>query len=99
MIPLRVHPEAQDEINAISDYYDSLQAGLGNAFLHEVADGFSQIQTLPYAWAILRDDIRRHQLHRFPYGVVYHVDADEVLVIAVMHLRRQPNYWLDRVGD
>jgi toxin ParE1/3/4 len=99
MIPLRVHPEAQDEINAITDYYDGLPTGLGNAFLGELADGFDQIQTLPYAWAIWRDDIRRHQLSRFPYSIVYHADADEILVIAVMHQRRQPDYWMGRTGD
>lgn len=97
MLQIVVHSAAEAEIKAASTYYESLQAGLGDSFLREVAQGFNQIQNLPLGWAILFDDIRRYLLHRFPYGIVYRVEADRIFVLAVMHLRRKPNYW--RVRD
>jgi len=42
------------------------------------------------------DDIRRALVHRFPYGVLYVLERDRLLIIAVMHLHRQPGYWQNR---
>jgi hypothetical protein len=36
---------------------------------------------------------------RFPYGIIYRVDGQEVFIAAVMHLKRHPDYWIDRVND
>ena len=96
MLPVIVHPAADAEIKAASTYYEALQPGLGTAFLREVARGFSQIQNRSTAWAVLFGDFRRFLLRRFPYGIVYRVEADCIFVLAVMHLRRQPQYWLAR---
>jgi plasmid stabilization system protein ParE len=92
-----IHPEADAEIKAASSNYEALQVGLGHAFLDEVADAFDQIQQHPLAWAILTDHLRRRLLHRFPYGVVYQIEADQIFVVAVMHLHRQPDYWRSRL--
>jgi plasmid stabilization system protein ParE len=40
---------------------------------------------------------RRYLVHRFPYGVVYRVSRQIIQIIAVMHLRRHPDYWRGRV--
>ena len=34
---------------------------------------------------------------RFPYGVMYGIDEDTIIVIAVAHLHRDPRYWIDRI--
>jgi plasmid stabilization system protein ParE len=41
-------------------------------------------------------DIRRVLAHRFPYGVLYVPRGNSIIVLAVMHLRRQPDYWRER---
>jgi len=38
-------------------------------------------------------------VQRFPYGVLYQARADGVLVLAIMHLRRDPKVWQERVGE
>ncbi len=96
MPPIVVHPAADAELKAAAAHYESLQPGLGASFLREVAIGFNQIQNLPSAWAILTGNVRRYLLRRFPYGIVYRVEADRIFVLAVMHLRRRPRYWLGR---
>ena len=32
----------------------------------------------------------------FPYAVLYSIEPDYILVVAVMHCRREPGYWRNR---
>lgn len=38
------------------------------------------------------EDVRRCLTHVFPYGVLYTIEADFILVVAVMHCSREPGY-------
>ena len=78
------------------------QAGLGNEFLSEVSQALAMIGSNPQACSPLeyytgRYDVRRHVLRRFPFMIVFANFADETLVVAIAHVRRQPLYWLDRI--
>jgi hypothetical protein len=44
-------------------------------------------------------NVRRCLLNRFPYAIYYGVAEDGVVVIAVSHLRRKPDYWLERLEE
>jgi hypothetical protein len=37
--------------------------------------------------------VRRYRLNRFPYGLVYAVLDNEIVIVAIMHLHRKPDYW------
>ncbi|HJZ67268.1 MAG TPA: hypothetical protein VKF81_03905, partial [Blastocatellia bacterium] len=54
------------------------------------------VRTFPKAAAEIKPGIGRRLLARFPYGVIYGIDEDTILVIAVAHLHREPRYWADR---
>jgi toxin ParE1/3/4 len=90
------HPEAQDEFLLAIDYYESREPGLGQDFSIEVHSAIETILSYPNAWPILKDDIRRCQTRRFPYGVIYSQDDDVIFVLAVMHLHRDPEYWKEQ---
>lgn len=96
MLEISVHEQADEEIKAAAVYYESLQSGLGEAFLQELAKGFEQVQSNPLAWEMFDAPIRRYLLRRFPYGIVYRASTDQIFVLAVMHLRRRPGYWRER---
>jgi plasmid stabilization system protein ParE len=96
MTPIRILADAEEELRDAVAYYDDLRDGLGAEFLVEFREGVRAIQQTPDAWALVSRRSRRRQLSRFPYGLIYQVGHDEILVIAVMHLRRRPGYWLDR---
>jgi len=49
-------------------------------------------------WPGLEDDIRRCLTNRFPYGVLYSIEANEIFILAVMHMHRDPDYWKHRIG-
>lgn len=69
---------------------------MGNAFLIEVLSAVDRIARFPQAWQPLGQGIRRCRLSRFPYGLIYAIDSGDVLVLAVAHLHRRPDYWRDR---
>lgn len=37
--------------------------------------------------------VRREGVSGFPYGVVYVVRAEEIVILAYAHDRRRPGYW------
>ena len=88
---------AQMELEEGVKYYNERRAGLGYDFAKEVADTIARILKYPEAWTKLSKRTRRCRTKRFPYGVVYQIRGDRILVVAVAHLRRKPWYWRDRV--
>lgn len=38
-------------------------------------------------------------MKRFPYQLVYLIEPDAIYIIALAHLKRQPNYWLYRLSE
>jgi plasmid stabilization system protein ParE len=90
------HPDARDEFERAIEYYEECEAGLGLDFAGEVHDAIQRIVDYPEAWAEAAPGIRRCLARRFPYGVLYAVHEDRIVILAVMHLRRRPGYWRDR---
>jgi hypothetical protein len=71
--------------------------GLGDALLIEVVTAIERIRAFPNAWHPLGDELRRCRLRRFPYGLIYALEKGEILVLALAHARREPQYWRERV--
>ena len=92
-------PAARDEfIDAVS-YYDSSEESLGDQFFAEVWSTISRIAKHPRAWQKLSAKTRRCLTKRFPYGVIYEARPDSILIVAVMHLHREPKNWQDRIME
>ena len=90
------HPEAEEEFNAAIFFYERNEPGLGYDFSIEVHFAIQNIVNYPTAWPVLEEDIRRCLVKRFPYGVVYSIEPAGIFILAVMHLRRHPDYWKKR---
>ncbi|MCL4693854.1 MAG: type II toxin-antitoxin system RelE/ParE family toxin [Candidatus Hydrogenedentes bacterium] len=95
---IRFLETAQSELDQAVDYYNREAPGLGDAFLKEVLNAISRIGDFPDAWQRLSARARRCQTRRFPYGIIYQVRDDEIMVIAIANLHRRPEYWSDRLG-
>lgn len=95
---LSLLPAAQVELDEAVQWYEVQSAGLGERFLVEVVHAFALIRQFPTAWHPLSASTRRCRLKRFPYGVIYAIEDNNILVIAVAHLHRKPEYWSERVG-
>jgi hypothetical protein len=89
--------DAEKEFLESSLYYNSCQPGLGLDFASEVHQTISRIFQYPQGWTLISRNCRRCLVKRFPYGIIYSVEDDIILIIAVMNLHRKPNYWKSRL--
>ncbi len=89
---------AQAELDEAFSWYENQQENLGVQFLTEFDAAIRRIAAFPKSYVMLGSDIRRCLIKRFPYGVLYGIDADRIIIIAVAHLHRKPNYWVGRLG-
>lgn len=90
---------ARDEVGEANRYYNVQQAGLGARFVAEVRDAAKRIAQYPLAFPIQRGEIRKCLLQRFPYKLLYAIRNDKILIIAVAHQHREPEYWVERSND
>jgi ParE-like toxin of type II ParDE toxin-antitoxin system len=70
---------------------------LGNDFLDDVQQAIDRLCEYPQAGEIIASILRRMLLHRFPFSVIYSIEANVILVIAIAHHGRRPGYWQSRI--
>ncbi len=92
-------PPAERELDEAVDYYEAQKTGLGFEFFEEVLDTVERIKCYPEAWQLISRNARRCRTSRFPYGVIYQIrdGGSEILIVAVCHLHRKPDYWRSRL--
>ena len=92
------HPDAEVELNEAIEWYEMREFGLGLDFATQVHAAIQRALAFPLAWQEMGGEIRRTLVHRFPYGVLYVAEPDRLLIVAVMHLHRHPDYWRNRTS-
>ena len=93
------HPVAREEFLAAIDYYNDAEHGLGMAFYTEVESAIALIESYPDLWTEIGGGIRRCLVRRFPFAILYSREAGHVFVYAIMHTKREPNYWRNRLSS
>ena len=91
------HPEARIEFLEAINYFEDCRYGLGVEFSQEVFSSIQRIIHFPLAWSEFSKNTRRCLTNRFPYGVIYQIIGEEAVIIAVMQLNREPDYWEKRI--
>ncbi len=84
---------ALTELRQATLYYEERENGLGAVFLDEIDAAVERILANPHAWHPLSPRTRRCRTHRFPFGLIYQIRSDEILITSVMDLRRNPTRW------
>jgi toxin ParE1/3/4 len=90
------HPEALTEYAEAVQYYVEQRAEVAQAFIDAVEDAIYRIRESPTRYVVIDEDVRRCMTRRFPYGILYTIDPDYILILAVMHCSREPGYWKNR---
>ena len=88
--------EAAADLEAAFDHYESRKPGLGVEMIEEFRRGVDLILQYPDGWKALGDEHRCHRLVRFPFGIIYLVEQERIVVVAFGHLARAPNWWKSR---
>ncbi len=91
------HPSAEIELNEAADYYEHCKTELGSEFVKEIYSTIQRIIRFPEAWMPISKHTRRCLANRFPYGVIYQISENEILIIAIMQMNRKPDYWKSRI--
>ena len=91
------HSEARLELAEAARWYNSQSLGLGSNLRREVKAAVARIVANPEWFGVVEDDVRCCLVHPFPYGILYEIRPDRVLIVAVMHLHRTPGYWKSRM--
>lgn len=94
--PVIFRSAAQEDIVAAYRWYEARQPHLGAAFLDEIDKVEQLVSSDPELFNVIRGDVRRAILHRFPYAVFYVVRPEWISVVAVLHHARHPKAWQRR---
>lgn len=94
--PVIFRSAAQADIADAYRWYEARQPHLGAAFMDEIGKLEQLIRTNPELFEVIRGDVRRAILHRFPYAVFYVVRPEWISVVAVLHHARHPRAWQRR---
>jgi len=97
---VQLHPAAEVEFQHAAQWYERRVSGLGAEFTAAVEAAILRIESSPRQFTKLEycdgNDVRRALVNRFPYKVIYRIDADRILVLAISHTNRRPAYWRRR---
>jgi plasmid stabilization system protein ParE len=94
---LEYFEEALQEVEAAARWYAERSVTAAAAFSVEIDAAESAIVRLPEAWPPFVHGTRRYLLQRFPFSVVYRIEDQRILIVAVAHARRRPAYWKARI--
>jgi len=89
----RFHPLAVKELTDSIDYYEEKSPDLGLDFSKEIYSTIQRILQFPKAWSKISENCRRCITQRFPYGIIYQVKEDEILIVSIMQLNQKPKNW------
>jgi len=94
---LVVRPQARLELAGAYDWYEEQSTGLGDELLRAVDASIQKIMRNPGQYQKMYRDARRARVGKFPYGLVYTVTDEEIVVVSCVHGRRDPKRWQSRI--
>jgi hypothetical protein len=94
---IRFHELAGKELLVARDYYDDLVYRLGEKFVVEVEKCLNIIKTNPLAYPVIKQSVRKAVVIKFLFSILYRVNDDVIYILAIMHQKRNPKYWVERI--
>lgn len=91
-------PDARAEFLAAVEYYEECQLGLGRRFRVALEIELGHIGTMPFRYRVLHVPFRRCLIPAFPYSLVFAIEPEFILILAVAHTKRKPEYWHERMA-
>ena len=89
---LVLHPKVYSDIDSIMAYYEEVATTeLANEFYAELRHFMTEAAARPESFAVRERDIRRVNLHRFPYHFLFRIVGDAVRILVIRHHSRHPS--------
>lgn len=94
----RFTEHARAEFLAEIAYYETVRIGLGASFRAQTEAAAERAAAFPKSGAPGRAGTRKQMIPRFPFSLVNTETEYGILIHAVVHHRRLPEYWVGRLG-
>jgi len=91
-VKVRFLSVAEAELDEAISYYEEKEIGLGLRLLSEVKNSVDRIVAYPDAWPHISENAQRCRTKVFPYGLIFQKRKEEILIVAVASLHREPNF-------
>jgi toxin ParE1/3/4 len=90
--------DAEDDVAAAFEWYESKRAGLGAEFVHAVEAVLLALLDFPESCEVFHRNTRRRFIGRFPFEIFYRLEDGFLVVVACIHGARDPKVVLRRIG-
>jgi hypothetical protein len=98
-VKVRLLTLAQQEVDEAYLWFEEQLEGKGVDFLDEFDRVVRLVKAFPLASTEIEPEIRRCLFARFPYSLIYGIEQETIVVIAVAHCHREPHYWVERLDS
>lgn len=88
---------ARQEYRDALDYYQDKSPVVAAKFKEFLKSQLDKIRQHPDSWMLVRPKIRKCLGQEFPYDIIYEKTESVILILAVAHKKRKPNYWAERL--
>ena len=89
-------PGAQADYEQALQWYHDRSPQASTNFETAIEAAIAAIVAKPERWATLGQSHRRYIVDGFPHSIVYRIDPNAIMVVAVAHGSRRPGYWKRR---
>jgi plasmid stabilization system protein ParE len=86
--PVKKHRLVGADFQSAYDWYEAKQPGVGSEFIEDFRHAYYRLRKTPLFYSIRFANARRLNLERFPYGIFYTVNAEEIRILAILHSSR-----------
>ncbi len=83
-----LRPKAEADLREAARWYELQRPRLGDQFLDEISRTLSLLQNSPERHPVYYRGFRRMTTHRFPYKLFYRIEGSDVIVVRVLHAKR-----------
>jgi len=85
-----IRAEAEDDLREAFLWYEDKRFGLGYDFLLQIEVGLKFIERNPKVHQVEYKGTREHFVKRFPYKIIYFLENNKIVILAVIHSKRNP---------
>ena len=94
-----ITPSAEADLDAVFSWYEDKRKGLGFDFLLQIDAGFHFIERSPMVSPQEYKETRKYFIKRFPYKIIYLVEDNRIVILAVLHGKRSPELLKTRIDE
>jgi plasmid stabilization system protein ParE len=96
MKPVDYLPSARRDFDQSFDWYAERSSIAAERFSNAIDAASNRIAASPEQFALVDRLHRECIVKRFPFRIIYRIESNRILIVAVAHAKRRPDYWKHR---